>query len=369
MFVRLIEVNESALLMLRPSKFHCLRRRVRVGTQLLTHVTFPNSSISTNSGTRSLNTDTEVGLIVAAVGQFKMDTDLVTWARDAAAKGDDLFTLLSIDATASESEIRSAYRRKALGAHPDKAGDAYDPALFERLGFARDALINPEARKAYDDGMRAILQKRAQLDQMSTRRRRLVEELEQREEAAKRVKTEAHRAERGKPDPERDAMLARGRAKAKERKRLMREAEERERLAQEQEIRKEKKCPPTETPTMEGAAAPDASADSYDARIAEIERQIEKKRQRKREKMMAIKGGAGAEDAKQTSKSPPHPSTGTAEADACKQPPPAETAAVEPVQNSSSNKFAATLARLKAAQVKRDEEKRKKAEEEAKAST
>jgi DnaJ family protein C protein 17 len=294
---------------------------------------------------------------------LEMDAELVAWARDAASKGDDLFTLLAIDATASESDIRRAFRRKALQLHPDKAGDAYDPALYERIERARDALINPEARKAYDDGMRAVLQKRAQLDQMSARRRRLVEELEQREEAAKRAKTETGRAQ---PDPERDAMLARGRAKAEERRRLMREAEEREReTVAREEKEKEKEAPATAT---EGAAADD----DYDSKIADLERRIEEKRQRKLKKMMAKKGGAGAEDTKLPSPPPLsylNLSTGTAEADACKQPPADEPAPAEPVQNASGNKFAATMARLKAAQAKRDEEKRRKAETEAKAAS
>ncbi|KAK4455878.1 DnaJ subfamily C member 17 [Podospora aff. communis PSN243] len=285
-----------------------------------------------------------------------MDADLVAWARDAASKGDDLFTLLAIDATASESDIRRAFRRKALQLHPDKAGDAYDPALYERIERARDALISPEARKAYDDGMRAVLQKRAQLDQMSARRRRLVEELEQREEAAKRAKTEVGKAQ---PDPERDAMLARGRAKAEERRRLMREAEERER----ERVAREEKEREKEAPAAAGGG------DDYDSKIADLERRIEEKRQRKLKKMMATKGETGAEDAKQPS--PPalsnlNLSTGAAEADACKQPPADEPAPAEPVQNASVNKFAATMARLKAAQAKRDEEKKRKAEAEAK---
>ncbi|KAK0646317.1 hypothetical protein B0T16DRAFT_413168 [Cercophora newfieldiana] len=312
-----------------------------------------------------------------------MASDLVAWARDVASKGDDLFTLLSIDATASESDIRRAFRRKALTAHPDKAGDAYDPALYERLERARDALIDPEARKAYDDGMRAVLQKRAQLDQMSARRRRLVEDLEQREEAAKRAKTEAGQAGRGgQPDPERDAMLARGRAKAEERKRLMREAEERERLAWEQQEARERQTASSSARVETSAGEEGTVADDYDSKIAELERRIEEKRQRKLKKMMARRGGGGEEeDAKEPSpQANSHPSTGTAEADACKQTPaaepvpaPASASAEPPVQNPSGgggNKFAATMARLKAAQAKRDEEKRRKAaEEETKAAT
>ncbi|KAK0709039.1 hypothetical protein B0T26DRAFT_652696, partial [Lasiosphaeria miniovina] len=164
-----------------------------------------------------------------------MEADLVVYARDAAARGDDLFALLSVDATSSESDIRRAFRRKALTAHPDKAGDAYDPALYERLERARDVLALPAARDAYDNGMRAVLQKRAALDQMSSRRRRLVEELEQREEEAKRARTGAAPGADRAQTAEREAMAARGRAKLDEMKRLRREAEERAAAAQQKE--------------------------------------------------------------------------------------------------------------------------------------
>ncbi|KAK3345767.1 hypothetical protein B0H65DRAFT_549443 [Neurospora tetraspora] len=51
-----------------------------------------------------------------------------------------------------------------------------------------NVLLHAEARSAYDNGMRAILQKKATLDAMTARRRKLVEELHEREEAAKRQK-------------------------------------------------------------------------------------------------------------------------------------------------------------------------------------
>ncbi|KAK5652481.1 hypothetical protein OQA88_10383 [Cercophora sp. LCS_1] len=325
-----------------------------------------------------------------------MDKDIIQYARDAAAKGDDLFALLSIDATASESDIRRAFRRKALTAHPDKAGDAYDPALYERLERARDVLVGEESRKAYDDGMRAILQKKVQLEQMSSRRRKLVEDLEQREQEAKRAKTDAQQAAFQR-DTEREAMAARGKAKLEERRRLVREAEERERLAQEKKGRKRSPAPVSSTskprekspetgkpatadgqatvPPPAAATTAPANGDDYDERIAELERRLRENELRRAEKK-AKKAKKGGQDS-QTTSHPPPPINPKAEADILKQPSDQRAADQAPAaaprpsgggHQNPSDRIAATMARLKAAQAKRDEENRRRAEEAAKAS-
>jgi len=303
-----------------------------------------------------------------------MDADLLAYARDASARGDDLFAILGTDATSSESDIRRAFRKRALTAHPDKAGDAYDPALYERLERARDVLTNPEARKIYDDGIRAILQKKVQLEQMTSRRRKLVEELEQREQEAKRAKMDAANFPVQR-DPEREAMAARGRAKLEERRRLMREAEERERLAHTTASNRTE-SPPAQPPMPESeagrAASPTAASqvlpkatttDDYDERIADIERRIREKEERRaaRKAKKAVK--------KQPS-SPPSSFTNYApEANSCKQPSdivPSASLSSSAIPQNHNNKFAATMERLKAAQARRNEEKRRGAEEEAK---
>ncbi|AEO69492.1 a2710008-6f4f-4e4e-ac1a-a3f749e2d085 [Thermothielavioides terrestris] len=334
------------------------------------------------------------------------DKDLIAYARDAASRGDDLFALLATDATASESDIRRAFRRKALTAHPDKAGDAYDPALYERLERARDVLLNPEAREAYDSGMRAVLQKKAQLEQMTLKRRQLVEELERREEEAKRAKTDAGpRAY----DAERAAMVARGRAKMEEMRRLREEAEVRERLAREKRAStaaagessarstsagQATTTTPTTTTTTTTTDAPhdgqptppQADRDDYDERIAELERRLKEKQQRKAEKEQrkadkkaARKAGSPGREAPpppSNNPPPPHPSAAAdsqADEDKVSEPANAAPAAPPPPPAAggstpkTSDRFASTLARLRAAQAKKEEEKRRKAEEEARA--
>ncbi|GAB1320705.1 hypothetical protein MFIFM68171_10915 [Madurella fahalii] len=303
------------------------------------------------------------------------EQDLVNYARDAASHGDDLFALLATDATASEADIRRAFRRKALTAHPDKAGDAYDPELYERLERARDVLLTPEAREAYDNGMRAVLQKKLQLEQMSLKRRQLVEDLERREEEAKRAKMESTQM----PDMERAAMAARGRAKLEEMRRLREEAEVRERLAREKEAGAAGGGPFVASTGDPGAARPDpnngqapaSTGDDYDQRIADLEKRLKEKQQRRAEKEQRKAEKKAKKDGtplaplspgrEHLNNPPPPPTAAVPQADEEKRstsPPPANN---PPLTGS----FAATLARLRAAQAKKDEEKRRKAGQEA----
>jgi DnaJ family protein C protein 17 len=323
----------------------------------------------------------------AATKQHTMaDQDLITYARDAASRGDDLFALLATDATASESDIRRAFRRKALTAHPDKTGDAYDPALYERIERARDVLVDAEAREAYDNGMRAVLQKKVQLDQMSQKRRQMVEELERREAEAKRAKTENGAGPRFQHDAERAAMAARGRAKMEEMRLMREQAEVRERLAREKEAADETTKPsvaPTGTPDTAGThpdnhqptPPPPVDAD-YDERIAELEKRLKEKQQRKAEKEQrkAEKKGKKAgtpvpgSPGRDASNHPPSPPAAEPQADEDKVSKPAEAASQSDTGNAPKpGGFASTMARLRAAQAKKDEEKRRKAEEAARA--
>ena len=57
------------------------------------------------------------------------------------------YEVLRVAVTASEKEIKVAYRRAARKAHPDHGGDA---AAFRRVTAAYETLIDPQRRKAYD---------------------------------------------------------------------------------------------------------------------------------------------------------------------------------------------------------------------------
>lgn len=57
------------------------------------------------------------------------------------------YQVLRVGVTATEKEIKVAYRRAARSAHPDHGGDA---ATFRRVTAAYETLIDPQRRKAYD---------------------------------------------------------------------------------------------------------------------------------------------------------------------------------------------------------------------------
>jgi hypothetical protein len=57
------------------------------------------------------------------------------------------YQVLRVAVTATEKEIKVAYRRAARLAHPDHGGD---PAAFRRVTNAYETLIDPHRRKAYD---------------------------------------------------------------------------------------------------------------------------------------------------------------------------------------------------------------------------
>jgi len=59
----------------------------------------------------------------------------------------DYYADLGILKTASEAEIKTAYRRLVLEHHPDKQGD---PIKFRAVAEAYDVLGDPVKRQAYD---------------------------------------------------------------------------------------------------------------------------------------------------------------------------------------------------------------------------
>lgn len=57
------------------------------------------------------------------------------------------YQVLRVAVTATEKEIKVAYRKAARHAHPDQGGDA---AAFRRVTLAYETLIDPKRRSAYD---------------------------------------------------------------------------------------------------------------------------------------------------------------------------------------------------------------------------
>ncbi|MEZ7007576.1 J domain-containing protein [Streptomyces sp. AD55] len=59
----------------------------------------------------------------------------------------DLYAVLGVPSDADRSAITRAFRRRAFAGHPDRGGDA---ETFRRLQRARETLLDPARRAAYD---------------------------------------------------------------------------------------------------------------------------------------------------------------------------------------------------------------------------
>ncbi len=71
------------------------------------------------------------------------------------AANDDYYKFLDVPPTASQAEIRSAYRRMAFKYHPDRNKDPWAESIFKQINEAYQVLGNPDRRAAYDAERRA----------------------------------------------------------------------------------------------------------------------------------------------------------------------------------------------------------------------
>ena len=57
------------------------------------------------------------------------------------------YSTLGVPSTASDAEIRAAYKSAAVSRHPDKGGDK---ETFQSIATAHDILTDPQRREEYD---------------------------------------------------------------------------------------------------------------------------------------------------------------------------------------------------------------------------
>lgn len=133
-------------------------------------------------------------------------------------------------------QIRKAYRKKALECHPDKNPDNPKAAeLFHELASALEILSDESARAAYDRVLNAKKAAALRHQELNSKRRKLIEDLERREKEASdraRAKHTGYSAKGKSPEEQLKDEMERLR---KEGSRLLQEEQEllRQRLAED----------------------------------------------------------------------------------------------------------------------------------------
>ncbi|KAF5668901.1 pre-mrna-splicing factor cwc23 [Fusarium heterosporum] len=167
--------------------------------------------------------------------------DLLHWAQEYASKDEDLYDLLGVDALTPKEEIHRAWRKRSLKYHSDKAGDNYDPEIWQKFQRARDILMDPEARSAYDGLIKAALLRKQERETMDKQRKAFVDDLEARENAWKFQREEKEQREKDEMDKERARLIEQKRLREEEERRQAAAAQEVEDLAEAKRRLKEKK--------------------------------------------------------------------------------------------------------------------------------
>ncbi|KAF2767633.1 DnaJ-domain-containing protein [Teratosphaeria nubilosa] len=137
----------------------------------------------------------------------------------------DFYELLGVSESASEHDIRRAWRKSALKYHPDKVGPSNTEALekFHVLQLAQDVLCEPGVRELYDHARRARAEKQQRQAVYEGRRKWMKDDLERRESGALKRKRDHLDAEE-QLERELSRLAEDGKRRRKEREEQLRKA-------------------------------------------------------------------------------------------------------------------------------------------------
>ncbi|WFD27493.1 hypothetical protein MNAN1_002490 [Malassezia nana] len=103
----------------------------------------------------------------------------------------DAYELLGIEIDATESQIRTAYRKKSLLLHPDKVKDVPPDVAadrFHRLTLAYEELMDPARRVRLAQDLQVERDRRERRSAFDERRRAMAADLEEREERDRKAR-------------------------------------------------------------------------------------------------------------------------------------------------------------------------------------
>ncbi|KAG2529729.1 hypothetical protein JM18_002700 [Phytophthora kernoviae] len=115
---------------------------------------------------------------------------------------EDLYEILGLEPAADERQVARAYKKKSILHHPDRGGDV---KKFLELTHARDILLDPKKKEAYDKKLsRELLAKKKQREreaELDDKRRKMRDELlkkEQNFERGRKTSAQQQKAELSK---------------------------------------------------------------------------------------------------------------------------------------------------------------------------
>jgi DnaJ family protein C protein 17 len=286
--------------------------------------------------------------------------DLMKWTTSDV----DFYELLGLTfETCGESELKRAYRKTALKYHPDKLGKDFDPDKYELFNAAFEVLKDDGLKTKYDNYRNAKLQKKRANELFEGKRRQMKEDLEARERGGAST-TGAKR-----PREEDDTLR-----KLAEEGRKRRAARESMMGASMMAEGTSSPAPRSPQKSPASAPAPAVVADEQDDEIARLERKIQEAREAKakrKEEKKARKSGTfvptespsvgsssklEGEDAATPTKRPGIFRGLKADEKSSASPKFSFSPSTPTSNTPRSNNFAATLARLQAAERRRMED-------------